>query len=184
MLFHLGDFVHDGSSRKEFRTYWMAPLESSALGSTVPIMVARGNHDGESGLAYAYALTSPGGYSAVTYGIVRMITLNTNAGIYENSEQTKWLMRELSSSEFNDATFKIVLLHVPPFVDYWEVEAWTKKKESVPSENIQKYWVPLFEKYTVSLVISGHSHVYQRGRKNNVNYVICGIFLSSGISLF
>ena len=32
----------------------------------------------------------------------------------------------------------------------------------------------LFEQYKVDVVISGHSHVYQRGRKNDVTYIISG----------
>ena len=41
-------------------------------------------------------------------------------------------------------------------------------------KHVREKWVPLFEQYKVDVVISGHSHVYQRGRKNDVTYIISG----------
>ena len=39
---------------------------------------------------------------------------------------------------------------------------------------MRRAWVALFERYRVSMVVSGHSHVYQRGSLNGVVYVVCG----------
>ena len=35
---------------------------------------------------------------------------------------------------------------------------------------------PLFEKYHVNLVFSGHNHLLELLQKNNVTYAICGAF--------
>ena len=40
---------------------------------------------------------------------------------------------------------------------------------------VRRQWVPLFEKYGVDLVLSGHDHDYQRSKPiNDVVYVISG----------
>jgi alpha-tubulin suppressor-like RCC1 family protein len=36
--------------------------------------------------------------------------------------------------------------------------------------------VPLFEKYHVNLVFSGHNHMLELLQKNNITYVVCGAF--------
>lgn len=38
-------------------------------------------------------------------------------------------------------------------------------------------WVPLFEKFHVDIVISGHTHLYARGKRNGVIYLIVGMLL-------
>ena len=40
---------------------------------------------------------------------------------------------------------------------------------------VQRHWVPLFERYDVQLVLSGHDHNYQRfAPRNGVTYVVHG----------
>ena len=84
-------------------------------------MTARGNHDGESALSYSYLPSPNGGWKAVTYGSMRLIVLNSNL-VPSNTEtsQTEWLKFELNSSASKSASFRIVLVHAPPFVDHWD----------------------------------------------------------------
>jgi hypothetical protein len=59
LLVHVGDMVHEGRRLKEWRTYWTGPLEQAALGSSLPVLAARGNHDGETPPAFAYLQLPP-----------------------------------------------------------------------------------------------------------------------------
>jgi hypothetical protein len=62
-------------------------------------------------------------------------------------KQTAWIEEQLSGS---NATWKLAMFHFPPY--NWEE----------PYVDIQKEWVPLFDKYHVDLVMSGHIHYYMR----------------------
>jgi hypothetical protein len=118
-------------------------------------------------------MVTPGGWYALSSGPMRLIVLNTNLPALPSSPQTTWLTQELSSPESKAAVFRVVLLHVPPFVTHWDKAAWANG-DGTASEGIRRHWVPLFERHHVDLVISGHSHIYQRGMLNKVMYTIIG----------
>jgi hypothetical protein len=63
--------------------------------------------------------------------------------------QTDWIEDQLSNTK---ATWKIAVFHFPPY--NWEE----------PYPNIQKAWIPLFDKYHVDMVFSGHIHYYMRSK--------------------
>ena len=54
--------------------------------------------------------------------------------------------------------------------EFWEGE----KNEKDWGSIVYLKWNALFVRYGVDLVVSGHSHVYQRGRRSGVTYVIAG----------
>jgi len=39
---------------------------------------------------------------------------------------------------------------------------------------VRNDWVPLFQQYHVDVVLSGHSHCYNRGATNGVTYLVVG----------
>lgn len=59
-------------------------------------------------------------------------------------------------------------------MEFWEEEAWNEKGESDWGAFVRLKYVPLFEQYGVDLVIGGHSHIYQRGSRNGVHYLVVG----------
>ena len=76
--------------------------------------------------------------------------------------QTRWLKRHLAAST---ATWKIVTLHHPAYT----CGGYLSNPEVVSR------WVPLFERYGVALVLSGHDHNYQRfAPRHGVTYVVHG----------
>lgn len=79
----------------------------------------------------------------------------------------------MESEEFQSASFRIVFVHIAPFIELWDPKAW-KSGESQWGNFVRRNWVPLFEKYHVDLVVSGHEHAYQRGERNGVVYAIIG----------
>ena len=63
--------------------------------------------------------------------------------------QRVWIENQLAHT---DATWKFAMFHFPPY--NWEE----------PYFNIQKAWVPIFDKYHLDMVMSGHIHYYMRSK--------------------
>jgi len=86
---------------------------------------------------------------------------------------------EFSSEAFKNSQFRVVMVHIPPAgVEYWDPGAWHNKNESLwfplglkPSEIM-----PLLTGASVDLVLSGHSHLMQRGlyKETSTHVVIAG----------
>ncbi len=169
-----GDLVSDGLHRDQ----WDEVFGYSAkIISQKPFMNVIGNHDNRSGLG---ALMYEKLFSYPENGPDKLIPEHTYSFTYKNAlflmidatskdeYQTKWIEEQLKNS---NATWKFAMFHFPPY--NWEE----------PYFNIQKLWVPLFDKYHVDMVFSGHIHYYMRSKpmrggkmvdsyKNGTAYII------------
>ncbi len=164
-----GDMVNNGNSLSEWHNYWFKPLEHLQVAQTTPVIFARGNHDGEHALAYAYSVL-PGNESwfAFDYGNSRFIFLDSETPTGASPEQFAWLQAELSRPETQNAAFRIVCFHRPPYANLWNGGGYTGEPF------VRADWVPLFEQKHVDIVISGHAHNYNRGMSNGVTYIVSG----------
>ncbi len=164
-----GDMVNSGNAIAEWHDYWFKPLETLNAAQTTPVIYARGNHDGEHALAYAYS-TLPGNeaWFAFDYGNSRFIFLDSEVDTSSAPEQFNWLQTELSRPETQQAAFRIVCFHRPPYVNVWNGGGY------IGEPFVRSDWVPLFTQKNVDIVISGHQHSYQRGATNGVVYVVSG----------
>jgi predicted phosphodiesterase len=169
MICVAGDLVNSGNSISEWHNYWFKPLETLNAAQSTPVIYARGNHDGEHALAYAYS-TLPGNeaWFAFDYGNSRFIFLDSETSTSSSPEQYNWLQAELSRPETQQAAFRIVCFHRPPYVNVWNGGGYTGETF------VRNDWVPLFTQKNVDIVISGHQHSYQRGATNGVVYVVSG----------
>ena len=61
----------------------------------------------------------------------------------------------------------VVAMHYPPFSS----SLFTLSKSA---KYLRKKYVPLFEKYHVKMVLTGHTHIYERSIKSGVHYIIAG----------
>jgi hypothetical protein len=86
-----------------------------------------------------------------------------------------WIEQDLASDDSQNATWRFVFIHVPPYCERW-IDG---------SSNLRTYLVPLMNQYNVQICFSGHTHEYQRGMLNGMFYVItgCGSYLDTGESL-
>ena len=169
MIMVAGDMVNSGNLLAEWHDYWFKPLEHLNLAQTTPVIFARGNHDGEHALAYAYsALPGNEAWFAFDYGNCRFIFLDTEVDTSGSPEQFTWLQTELSRPETQRAAFRIVCFHRPPYANLWNGGGY------IGETFVRNDWVPLLEQKNVDLVISGHSHCYNRGFSNGVAYVVSG----------
>lgn len=164
-----GDMVNSGSSASEWHDYWFKPLEHMNAAQTIPVLYARGNHDGEHALAYAYSvLPGNGAWYSFPYGNSWFIFLDSEADSYSVPEQLNWLKSELQRPEVRRAAFRIVCFHRPPYTDFWNGGGYTGETW------VQSLWTPVLAANDVDLVISGHTHAYCRGTTNGVTYVVSG----------
>lgn len=164
-----GDLVQHGQFLREWQQQWFGPLSVGGFGQSTPIVFARGNHDGERDLAYAYsALPGNEAWFAFTHGRVRYVFLDTEAHPAAAPAQTAWLKAELTSEAAVAADFRVVVMHKPPFTNFWDRavydgQAW-----------IRDLWVPQFEAHGVDLVVSGHAHGYMRLQRGPITYLVIG----------
>jgi 3',5'-cyclic AMP phosphodiesterase CpdA len=130
-------------------------------GAGVRVAGVLGNHDVRVQRGrYEYdELAMPNRYYRRAVGPVELYLLDSNS---VDAAQTAWLRRSLSRSK---ARWRIAVFHHPAFtcggyLSHSEVAA---------------RWVPLFERYRVRLVLSGHDHSYQRfAPRRGVRYVVHG----------
>jgi predicted phosphodiesterase len=182
-VLHTGDVVYRVEENADAVEAFIAKyyLPFSAVLHEMPIYPVPGNHEYDAAAIwgddpYYYAAFPPlpgwisgsGGelrqFYALELGSVQFIFLDTQEFWQEQGvgEQTLWLEERLKDNRF---LISIPVLHVPPF------SSGLHASEGVI---IERVWVPLFERYNVPLVLSGHDHNYQRLIVNGITYVISG----------
>ncbi len=113
------------------------------------------------------------------YGVVHIVGLNSNTDMSVKSAN-KFLENDLKKARENSAIkWIIVMLHHPVY---------SACSTHGSTQRVIDNWVPIFEKYSVDLVLSGHDHNYERTypiKENKivslgegVQYVVCSPFMS------
>jgi predicted MPP superfamily phosphohydrolase len=135
---------------------------AQTLKSGAQLLAILGNHDVKQHHADAQmkALHMPGRWWARRFGEVLIIGLDSNEP--GNAEQRAFLERTLRAT---DAKWRIVALHHPPYSAGYQGS----------DKRVRVAFSPIFEKYGVQLVLSGHDHDYQRSKPiRGVTYVVSG----------
>lgn len=158
-----GDLVSEGLHRD----HWDDLFEfSKNIICQRPLMSVVGNHDTRLGLGskmyrdlFSYPKNGPDGVPkentySFTYKNALFLMIDATAPI---DDQTEWIEDQLKNS---NATWKFAEFHFPPY--NWEE----------PYYGIQKAWVPLFDKYHVDMVFSGHIHYYMRSKPMKAGKVV------------
>jgi len=167
-----GDMVDDGGRDHEWDQFF--DVERDLLRDNV-FYPAVGNHDrqGRGRTADNYRALfavpenspDPERYYAFTYGQNRFLILDSNSNSFALTDQTSWIERELQAARLDPSIRHVfVTMHHPPF----SVSLHGGQRD------LRERWTPLFEKYQVTAVFSGHDHVYSRAEKNGVRYFISG----------
>jgi hypothetical protein len=159
----VGDLVSDGLNRDQ----WDALLNySKETTSRIPFMSVPGNHDNRAGLGakmycdlFSYPLNGPEGVPkeqtySFTYKNTLFLMIDATSPI---NLQSPWIETQLASTK---ATWKIAMFHFAPY----------NREEPYPE--IQKAWIPLFDKYHVDMVFGGHLHYYMRSKPMNGGLVV------------
>jgi 3',5'-cyclic AMP phosphodiesterase CpdA len=167
-----GDMVDDGAREDQWQQFF--EIERQLMRDNV-FFPAVGNHDrqgrGRTADAYRALFSVPdnGGdterYYAFTYATARFLVLDSNEYSFALTDQTAWLERELIAARQDPRVRHIfAVMHHPAY----------SISLHGGSQDLRERWTPLFEKYQVSAVFSGHDHVYERAEHNGLRYFVSG----------
>lgn len=157
----LGDNIYERGESKYIVPRFEAPYKE-LLASGVRFYAVLGNHDIIKGLEFQT------GYKNFNMGDRRYYNFTKGDGLIEffaldsnkvTGEQLKWLEDALKSSK---ATWKVAFLHH---------SLYSSARMHPAYVDLRKQLEPLFVKYGVNAVFSGHSHCYERVKpQNGVHY--------------
>ena len=91
----------------------------------------------------------------------------------------QWLRDELRSSAATSANFRVVCMHIPPWIEFWESESWGDCDPDSTCDKayplyVRTYILPVLLGGGVNVVLSGHQHNYQRGMHGGVVFITSG----------
>lgn len=158
VLLHTGDVVYPDGAEPDYTAEFFGPYHD--ILPTTPVFPALGNHDaiqidgflGVFILPGARSRSSTERYYSADYGNAHFTVLDTNQSFSPGSAQRSWVESDLARSARRPGRWRFVILHHPPFSD----------GPHGGSASVQQELVPLFERYGVDAVLSGHDHAYQR----------------------
>ena len=171
LYLHVGDMAYPSGTDEQFQKYFFFPYEDT-LRKTV-CWGSLGNHegktsDGKTGVGPffdAYVCPTKGeaggepsdteSFYSFDYGNIHMICLNSyDLDRRPSGEMAKWLKKDLAQTE---AKWIIGFWHHPPY---------TKGTHDSDIEKelieMREHIMPILEEGGVDLVLSGHSHIYER----------------------
>ena len=155
----LGDNIYGGDRPRDFTRKFEEPYKP-LLDAGVKFYASLGNHDNPN--ERLYKLFNMGGkrYYSFKKNDVAFFALDST---YMNPEQLNWVEEQLRNST---AAWKICYFHHPLYSD---------GKFHGPDLDLRATLVPLFQKYGVNVVFSGHDHVYERLKpQNDIDYFVLG----------
>lgn len=171
-VLHVGDLVNSGDSMSNWDTF--LSITSGYRDKAIKNGLERnfypsiGNHDLP--LTNYDSIFGIDHYYSFDYKGFHFIALNTSESYISGSDQYNWLVNDLVANEDEEI---IVFFHYPAY-------------SSGPhggTADVVTYLSPLFESAGVKLVLTGHSHIYERtypifqnavNSVNGVTYIITG----------
>jgi 3',5'-cyclic AMP phosphodiesterase CpdA len=163
-LVHAGDLINRANADAEWGEWFSA---GGWLNATVPSVPAPGNHEYEGRKdektgertkhlsrhwrpQFALPEHGPSGLEETVYYLdyqgVRVVALNSNEGM---DRQAAWMEQVLAD---NPNRWTVVAFHHPIYSP--------AKKRDNPT--LRRLWQPVFDKFKVDLVLTGHDHSYAR----------------------
>jgi len=174
---HLGDIVDRTTRLDQWDELFFKPGE--ALFGRVPAYLAPGEHDASPNRHWFNAfLPYPGagnerdnsglsGYYAYPYGNAAFAILDTGFPLGPASPQARWLEETLRSPVFQNALWRIVCCHEPPYgID--------RAQWKPGNADVRTCVLPLCREYGVQLLVCGHEETYKRTIIDGVILIVNG----------
>jgi hypothetical protein len=154
-----GDNMYGKQKPEDYRTKFEEPY-SMLLQREVKFYASLGNHDEANQVNYRHFNMDGKEYYRFERGDVSFYALNSN---YMEKKQLDWLIGEL---EKDDSPWKIAFFHHPPYSSGGRHGSDTAIREVLH---------PLFIKYGVDVVFTGHDHFYERVKPvDGIQYFVTG----------
>ncbi len=161
MVLMLGDNLYGGESPRDFEKKFERPYQP-LLNAGVKFYAALGNHDDPS-QQRSYKFFNMNGERFYTFrpkSGIRLFALDSN---YMDPKQLEWLETQLQQS---GSDWKICFFHHPLY---------SSGEKHGSSVELRKILEPIFIKYGVNVVFSGHEHFYERIKpQSGIYYFISG----------
>ena len=142
----MGDNIYGGHKPKDFERKFEEPYKP-LLDAGVKFYACLGNHDISNETLYKPFNMNGQRYYSFKKGPVQFFALDSN---YMDSTQLDWIEHQLADST---AKWKVAYFHHPLYSD---------GRFHGPDVDLRNRLMPIFEKYGVNLVLSGHEHIYER----------------------
>jgi len=148
-----GDIVYGRGSSADYDRRLMRPWMEVLC--SIPVWPALGNHDWKSApqdnWEREWYLPHNEHYYSFDYANAHFIALDTNDGdVYDRDNQVRWLEQDLEANRNADWIF--VYYHHPGITCTY------KENNDAVIDN----FLPLFDRYRVDVVFTGHAHTYER----------------------
>jgi hypothetical protein len=143
----LGDNLYGGHSARDFDKKFAEPYKA-LLDAGVKFYASLGNHDDTSERFYKPFNMNGANYYSFKKGNVQFFALDSN---YMDPKQLDWLQKQLQGANPDD--WKICFFHHPLY---------SSARKHGPATDLRLLLEPIFMKYGVNVVFSGHEHVYER----------------------
>jgi len=155
----MGDNMYGGEDPKDFEKKFFEPYKA-LLDDKVKFYATLGNHDMPIQVNYENFNMNGKEYYRFKKGNVAFYSLNSN---YMDKKQVKWLEDELAK---DTSEWKVCFFHHPPY---------SSAKKHGSDGQLREVVEPIFLKYGVNVVLTGHDHVYERIKpQKGIYYFVSG----------
>lgn len=155
----MGDNMYGGEGPRDYERKFAAPYKS-LLDAKVKFYAALGNHDEALQVNYENFNMEGKEYYRFKKGDVAFYALNSN---YMDKKQVEWLQKELAK---DTSSWKVCFFHHSPY---------SSAKKHGSDDQLREVVEPIFVKYGVNLVLTGHDHVYERIKpQKGIHYFVSG----------
>lgn len=155
----MGDNMYGGEKAADYKLKF-EDVYKSLLDKKVKFYASLGNHDESNQRFYANFNMNGEEYYNFRKGNVSFYALNSN---YMDKKQLAWLEEKLKGDA---SDWKVAFFHHPPY---------SSGGAHGSSSSLREVVEPLFLRYGVNVVLSGHEHFYERVRpQKGIHYFISG----------
>lgn len=179
-----GDMFDYQTDEQQLVDHLIDPV-TSLFASSKPFVMVRGNHETRGRYARAFkdyfAFPNDEYFFSFQQGPVNFIVLDSGedkpddhpeyAGLVNfdslRERQAVWLEKTLKQKAAKRSRFNVIIMHIPPF----------HSGDWHGTMHCRKLFAPIFEKYKVDAVISGHTHrhgIHRPGEDHSYPIVIGG----------
>jgi len=155
----MGDNMYGGEKAVDYKTKF-EDVYKPLLDQKVKFYASLGNHDESNQRFYEFFNMEGQEYYRFKKGDISFYSLNSN---YMDKKQVDWMNEKLAA---DTAPWKVAFFHHPPYSSGAKHGSDTKLREIVE---------PIFLKYGVNVVFTGHEHFYERIKpQKGIYYFISG----------